>query len=194
MTDIPFTRDQLKPHIEFNGWSIGEYTYGLPEVLTWGNDGKLFIGKYCSIGGYVRILLGGNHRSDWVTTYPFSYFRKEAMHIKGHPYSRGDVVIGNDVWIGLGCTILSGVSIGDGAVLGAHSVITKDVPAYSIAAGNPAKVLRKRFSDEQIESLLSIAWWNWPDHKINLLIENMLCSNIDDFIEKSLALKPGNVG
>lgn len=188
MTVIPFTKDQLEPHITNAGWSVGDFTYGLPEILMWGNDGKLFIGKYCSIGGYVKIILGGNHRADWVTTYPFSYFRDDAKHIPGHPYSNGDIVIGNDVWIGLGCTILSGVTIGDGAILAAHSVITKDVAPYAIVGGNPARLIRNRFSDEQIASLLAISWWNWPEDKLSRFMRSLLSSDIDNFISEARAL------
>jgi acetyltransferase-like isoleucine patch superfamily enzyme len=132
----------------------------------------LKIGKFCSIAARVTIALGGNHRSDLVTTYPFIAFVAdwpEAECLSGEDVaavSKGDVIIGNDVWIGYGVMILSGVTIGDGAVIGAGSVVTKDVEPYSIVAGNPARLIRKRFNDETIRKLLEIKWWDWPPEKI----------------------------
>jgi len=121
-----------------------------------GEEEGLIIGKYCSIAANVTIMLGGNHRYDWITTYPFSVIWPAYSYIKGHPKSKGFVVIGNDVWIGRNAMIMSGVHIGDGAVVGAGSIITKDVPPYAIVAGNPAKVVRYRFNEDQIERLLRI--------------------------------------
>ena len=109
----------------------------------------------------------------------------EAKDISGHPATKGNVIIGNDVWIGYKATIMSGVTIGDGAVIGACSVVTKDVKPYEIVAGNPAKVIRKRFSDEIIIQLLKIAWWNWPIEKIKAEIEFLCNNNIEKFIERN---------
>jgi len=97
--------------IENDNISIGEFTYGVPEILTYGSQNKLCIGKYCSIGQKVTIFLGGNHRNDWITTYPFNVLLPYYKNITGHPKSKGDVVIGNDVWIACGVTIMSGVHI-----------------------------------------------------------------------------------
>ena len=166
--EIFYTKDILKD----KPFDIGEYTYGNPIVYFEG-DGKLKIGKFSSIAfDNVNIFLGGNHRVDWATTYPFNMIADfpEASHITGHPSSKGDVVIGNDVWIGMHATILSGVTIGDGAVVAAHAVVTKDVPPYAIVAGNPAKVVKMRFSDDVIKHLLEMKWWNWP---INRIKENI---------------------
>jgi hypothetical protein len=102
----------------------------------------------------------------------------------GHPTSRGDINVGNDVWIGRNATILSGVSIGDGAVVGGSAVVSRDIPPYGIAVGNPATVVKKRFSDNQIAALLRIKWWDWPDE---LIIERVsaLCSpDLDTFLEQ----------
>lgn len=165
------------------GFDIGEYTYGIPEVRTFKNDGGLKIGKYCSIAGGVQIFLGGNHRSDWVSTYPF-YAYPKWKNIEGSPITKGDVVIGNDVWIGHDAIILSGVSIGDGAIIGAGAVVTRDVPPYTMAAGNPARPIKKRFTDAQIEALMKIKWWDWPKDKVEDAVPMLLCGDIDEFIDK----------
>ena len=163
---------------------VGEYTYGLPTVMHWGEDASLKVGKFSSFAPNVIISLGGNHRIDWVTTYPFSSLPEawpEAAMIEGHPATNGDVVIGNDVWVGYGATILSGVTIGDGAVIAACSVVTKDVAPYAIVGGNPARQIRKRFDEATIEKLLRSQWWNWPIDKIRKNIK-LLCSNAIDSI------------
>ena len=157
---------------------IGEFTYGHPRILSWDDHTSLKIGKFCSIAEGVTILLGGEHRIDWISTYPFPAFAGDwpgAERITGHPRSKGDVVIGNDVWIGVDATILSGVTIGDGAVIGAGSVVTKDVPAYTVVAGNPAKVIYTRFSPQEVQLLLKLKWWDWPAEKIQAAT-NILCS------------------
>jgi hypothetical protein len=102
----------------------------------------------------------------------------------GHPTCKGDIKIGNDVWIGATSTIMSGVTIGDGAVIGAGSTITKDVPPFAIVAGNPGKIVKYRFTEEQIEKLLQIAWWDWGEDKIKENAMSMWSPNIDDFIKK----------
>jgi acetyltransferase-like isoleucine patch superfamily enzyme len=179
---ITYTREALGGMAKEVGWDIGEHTYGTPTVLTWQEGTTLKIGKYSSIADNVTIFLGGNHRTDWVTTYPFNVLDPLAEHIKGHPHSRGDVVIGNDVWLGRGCVIMSGVTIGDGACVAANAVVTRDVAPYSIVGGNPARVIRKRFTDAQIKHLLQIRWWDWPREKIAAVYEQLLSPNIDNFI------------
>lgn len=177
---INYTRDL--PH--YKRYNIGEYTYGSPTVL-YGREeggGDLVIGKFCSIAEDVVILLGGNHRIDWVTTYPFNKLMEEFSGIKGHPTTKGDVIIGNDVWIGYKSLILSGVKIGDGAVIAACSVVTKDVEPYTIVAGNPAKPIRRRFSDEIINRLLAIQWWNKDINIIKKYIPLMLSQDIEKFL------------
>jgi acetyltransferase-like isoleucine patch superfamily enzyme len=168
--------------IAYEHLEIGVGTYGVPNVRTWGEGGKVTIGKYCSIASGVTILLGGDHRTDWVTTYPFMSFWGEAGHIQGHPKTKGNVVIGNDVWIGLDAFILSGVKIGDGAVIGARAVVTKDVPPYAIVAGNPARIVRFRFDKETIEKLQRIAWWDWPESEIRKAVDFLLSDDIESFI------------
>lgn len=157
-----------------------KYSYGLEniKVRDWGEGADVKVGSFCSIADNVTIFIGGNHRTDWVTTYPFGHINQNVFpwHGKGHPATKGDVVIGNDVWIGSGSTILSGIRIGDGAVIAANSVVVKDIPAYAIVGGNPAKVLKMRFSRKQIDKLLQNPWWELLDSRINDLIP-LLCSN-----------------
>jgi len=166
-------------------YKIGKGSYGIPEVFSWEATEHLEIGSFCSISTNVKIFLGGEHRSDWITTYPFSAFLKEASNITGHPNSKGTVTIGNDVWIGYGSTILSGVHIGNGAVVGANAVVTKDVPPYAIVAGNPAEIIKYRFTKNRIIQLESLAWWNWSEHKIKANLNLLLSDNLDDFLQTS---------
>jgi virginiamycin A acetyltransferase len=165
-------------------YQVGDWTYGYPNIYSWGEGATFTIGKYCSIAPDVIILLGGEHRTDWVTTYPFNYFWKAGKLYTGHPATKGDVVIGNDVWIGRGALIRSGVKIGDGAVIGANSVVTKNVPAYTVVAGNPAANIKLRFPAEQVTALERMAWWNWPEEKIAEALPLLLSNNISDFIGK----------
>lgn len=162
---------------------IGEFTYGNPEIKSWGEESKLQVGRFCSISDKVTIFLGGEHRSDWVSTYPFNIFLKKYAYIKGHPKSKGDVIIGNDVWIASGATIMSGVTICDGAIIGAHSIVTKDIPPYAIVAGNPAKIIRFRFEQEVIEALLQIKWWDWDISLIEDVIPFLQNGNVKEFID-----------
>ncbi len=183
-----FTGDVLEAWARkrgFRGLAVGAHTYGSPSVKWWGEDAKLTIGKYCSIADHVSLFLGGNHRPDWATTYPFTAFPPlwpEAAGIEGHPATNGDIVIGNDVWLASGCTILSGVTVGDGAVVGARAVVGKDVPPYAIVAGNPAVVVRLRFDPATIERLLRIRWWDWPEVRVRAALPLMLSSDIGAFL------------
>lgn len=166
-------------------YEFGRGTYGPLTVLEWGEGATLKVGAFCSIGSGVTILLGGEHRIDWASTYPFNRFSswETARTIRGHPTTRGDVVIGHDVWIGYGATILSGVTIGNGAVVGSHAVVTRDVGAYQIVAGNPARCVRQRFSDEIIARLEQIAWWSWTEAEIEQALPLLLSPDIERFIQ-----------
>lgn len=165
-------------------YEIGDWTIGSPQTITYGDHTALKIGKFCSISDTATILLGGEHRPDWVTTYPFNPLFEGSEIYLGHPKSKGDVIIGHDVWIGRDAFILSGVTIGNGAVIGARSVVTKDVPPYAIVGGNPAKIIRYRFPQQIIDELQKIGWWNWDIHKIMEAWPLLLSSNIEGFIEK----------
>jgi len=162
---------------------MGDHSYGFPVVDAWSPSDRYAIGKFCSIAPDVRIITGGEHRTDWVSAYPFRIrFRLPGAGQDGHPRSQGPVIIENDVWIGQGARILSGVRIGNGAVVGAYSVVTKEVPAYAIVAGNPAKLVRWRFEPEVIQALQEIAWWDWPLDKILPLVDLLNSDRVQDFI------------
>ena len=172
----------------FPQFPIGKGTYGDPEIVSWDSGKTLTIGAFCSIAPGVKIFLGGDHRVDWVTTYPFSELWEAGKQFTGHPSSKGDVVIGNDVWIGNEALILSGVTIGDGAVIGARSVVTRDVPSYAIVAGNPARLIRLRFDDATIADLLRLKWWDRSDEEIGRMLPLLLSADIQAFlaaVEKS---------
>ena len=165
--------------------SYGRYTYGRP-TISWQNDNaKLVVGNFCSISANLNVYLGGNHRMDRVTTYPFGHINTDAFNNfngEGHPSTKGDVIIGNDVWFGNNVTVMSGVTIGDGVVIANNSHVVKDVEPYSLVGGNPAKHIKYRFTPEQIKKLLDIKWWFWDDDKINQNTKLLCNVNIDDFI------------
>jgi len=147
-------------------FKIGEGSYGGLTVVDWNDGTKLEIGAYCSFSFNVRALLGGEHRTDWVSTFPFGELWPDAPKVSGHPSSRGDIKIGNDVWVGAEAMILSGVTIGDGAVIGARAVVTRDVAPYMVVGGSPAKHLSWRFDRETIQRLLELKWWDWSRERI----------------------------
>ena len=173
------------PRIRYRKYKIGRGCYRYPKIYNWGEDTTCQIGSFCSFAPGVKIYLGGEHRIDWVTTYPFNILWRAGKDIAGHPKTNGNVIIGNDVWIGTEAIIMSGVNIGDGAVAGARTVVTKDIPPYCVAAGNPASIIKKRFSDDVIRSLLEIKWWEWDDQKIARHIPLLLNNDISGFIESA---------
>ncbi|WP_298649453.1 Vat family streptogramin A O-acetyltransferase [uncultured Proteiniphilum sp.] len=155
---------------------------------------KLIIGKFCAIGSNVQFIMNGaNHKMDGISTFPFNIFGGNwsviTPTLEQLPF-KGDTVIENDVWIGYQATIMPGVNIGNGAIIAAHSVVTKDVEPYSIVGGNPAKLIRKRFTDEQIKKLLNIAWWNWNIKKITSALPFIVNGDIrklEEFYKSSKA-------
>lgn len=162
--------------------TIGRHSYGSPLIHFENSGARLHVGQFCSFAEGVQIFLGGEHRVDWITTYPFPALFEQAAHHRGHPATKGDVIVGNDVWLGRGATLLSGVTISDGAVVGAGAVVGKDVAPFTIVGGNPARPIRSRFSAEQIDGLLRIGWWNWPLDRILQQLPTLLSGDLDGFI------------
>ncbi|SMB92465.1 VatB [Hymenobacter roseosalivarius DSM 11622] len=148
--------------------SVGNFQKNVRYLFDFTGD-RLIIGKFCMIASGVEFIMNGaNHLTTAVSAYPFAVFGGDwatAMQDKTYP-TKGDTVVGNDVWIGYRATILPGVTIGDGAIIGSYAVVTRNVPAYAIVGGNPAQVIRPRFEEATISQLLSSAWWEWPLEKI----------------------------
>ena len=168
---------------------VGKYTYydgqNFASRVTHHYDfigEKLIIGKFCQIGHNIEFIMNGaNHQMNSVTTYPFYIFKgweQEPPKKEDLPY-KGDTVVGNDVWFGQNVTVLPGVHIGDGCIIGANSVIGSDIPPYSVVVGNPARIIRKRFDDEMIELLEQLQWWNRSEKQIQKLIPILSSSDID---------------
>ena len=149
------------------------------------NHDNLIIGKFCSIACGAKFLFNSaNHTQSSLSTYPFPLFFEEwnleKKDVTKSWDNKGNIIIGNDVWIGYEAVILAGVTIGDGAIIGTRAVVTKDVPPYTIVGGVPAKPIKKRFSEEIISKLLDIQWWNWSDEKIAKNIKAIQTGKIDE--------------
>jgi len=179
------TRLDLRPDLREH--EIGRFTWGHLNVSSRTPGCVLRIGQFCSIAYGCRVLLGGEHRTDYVTTYrlgTYPPFRDDFRHLTPETsVTKGNVTIGNDVWIGHECLILSGVTLGDGVVVGAGSVVRQNVPPYAIVAGNPARVAGFRFPPEQIEALLRIKWWDWSVEQITEAIDLLMADDIQTFID-----------
>jgi acetyltransferase-like isoleucine patch superfamily enzyme len=169
---------------KYSRFQVGEWSYGEPEVIYWDAGATLTIGRFCSIARGVRILLGGEHHTEWTTSYPFPLLWPEARAFPGYPGSKGDVTLGHEVWVGHDALILSGVTIGDGAVIGAGSVVSRDVAPFDVVAGNPARVVRSRFSPLVVEALERIRWWEWPTEQVLEALPLLLSPDVDSFIRK----------
>jgi acetyltransferase-like isoleucine patch superfamily enzyme len=161
---------------------IGEHTYGIfhKTVKLFGPDDRVTIGKYCSIAEGVKLICG-EHSTTLVSTFPLGIlpFVKNVPEVDS--ITKGPIVLGSDVWVGTNAMVLSGVTVGDGAVIAAGAIVTHDVPPYAVVAGVPARVIRMRFTAEQIESLLRIAWWDWSEDRIGAHIE-LFYGDVDAFI------------
>ncbi len=201
-TAFPITGYQklsfLKSLIKHPQISIGDYTYyddfesveNFKRNIRYHFDftgDKLIIGKFCMIASGVEFIMNGaNHQTLTASAYPFSIFGgdwADSMQGKTFPI-KGDTIIGNDVWIGYKAAILPGVKIGDGAIIGAYSIVTTDIEPYSIVGGNPARLIRMRFDNETIDELVSLAWWNWPVEKITSFCA-LLSGDIGEFLDAS---------
>jgi acetyltransferase-like isoleucine patch superfamily enzyme len=170
---------------------VGKHTFGHNRIeVLYGEyygGGDLTIGSFCSIGDGVTIFLGGNHNTNWVTTFPFGHSSQDVFqyHGIGHPATNGDVRVGNDVWLANFSTIMSGVTVGDGAVIACNSHVTKDVDNFAIVGGNPAELIRYRFDTKTIDRLLNLQWWNWSDDKINKYLPLLSGPDIEAFLDSA---------
>ena len=177
--NIHFFSDMPKPdYMQIGRWS---YCVAAPNIRFATGKDRIIIGAFCSMARDVEFLLGGEHPTNWLSTYPFFVFTDDWPNRTSEGYYgvKGDIVIGNDVWIGTGVTILSGVTIGDGAIIGANALVTKDVEPYTIVGGNPAKPIRKRFDEETIAMFLEIKWWEWPDEIIREYTDILCSPNVE---------------
>lgn len=178
----------VKPTVKNPNITVGEFTYfsdvdfekHVTHLYEFNGD-KLIIGKFCQIASGVNFVMNGaNHQMNCASTFPFYImegWNQDVPSIDDLPL-KGDTVVGNDVWIGQNVTVMPGVHIGDGAIIGMNSVVAKDIPPYSIAVGNPARVVRKRFDDELTDMLLQLQWWNLPVEQIDALIPVLSCSDL----------------
>jgi len=179
----------VKPTVKNPNIIVGDFTYiadsefenHITHLYEWNSD-KLIIGKFCQIASGVEFVMNGaNHQMNAVSTYPF--YTLEGWDMKPPEASdlplKGNTVIGNDVWIGQNAVILPGVHIGDGAIIGANSVVGSDIEPYTVVIGNPARQLRKRFDDELIDIMLKFKWWDKSIEEINELIPILTCSDLD---------------
>lgn len=183
----------LKNVINHPNISIGDFTY-YDDFETVDNfirnvryqfdfvGDRLSIGKFCMIASGVEFIMNGaNHLTDAISAFPFAIFGhgwEKAMQQKAYP-NKGDTVVGNDVWLGYQATVLPGVLIGDGAIVGAKSVVARAVPPYAIVGGNPARVIRYRFTDAIIDQLLQLRWWDWPVEKITRHVHLLTSLDVD---------------
>ncbi|MBM1105029.1 CatB-related O-acetyltransferase [Aurantibacter crassamenti] len=184
----------LKNIIKNPNISVGDYTYydDFENVANFEKNvkyhfdfigDKLLIGKFCMIASDVTFIMNGaNHLTNAISSYPFAIFGedwKHAMDGKTYP-TKGDTVIGNDVWLGYNSTIMPGIQIGDGAIIASNTTVTKNVEPYTIVGGNPGKLIRKRFSDAEIKSLLALKWWDWPIEKITENVAKLTGATLGD--------------
>lgn len=172
--------------IDNNTIPRGKHTYG-PEATIIGVPDIAVgskIGKFCSIAENLQFIMRGSHMMNWVTTYPFQALW--GLDVPLHDLSpHSPITIGNDVWIAANVKIKQGVKIGDGAILATECFVTKDVPPYALVGGNPAKIIKYRFTEEQIKDLLEIKWWDWEDETIKSLVPLLVSNNIDEFIKQA---------
>ncbi|MET8702780.1 CatB-related O-acetyltransferase [Kitasatospora sp. NPDC058032] len=184
----------LRPLVTSPLIEVGEFTYyddpddptafETRNVLYHYGPERLVIGGYCALGTGVRFIMNGaNHRTDGPSTFPFPIMGGEwAAHfdlLTDLP-NRGDTVVGSDVWLGNGVTVMPGVRIGHGAVVATGSVVTADVPAYAVAGGNPARVIRHRYDEDDIARLLAVSWWNWPTDHITAHVRTIMSGTVDE--------------
>jgi virginiamycin A acetyltransferase len=196
----------LKPLVQSPFTEVGDYTYyadpddptgfEINNVLFHYGPDRLVLGRYCGLARGVRFIMGAaTHRMSGVSTFPFPMFGADwmpAMDLFAERSLHGDTVVGSDVWLGYQTVVLPGVRIGDGAIVGAMSVVTSDVPPYSVVGGNPARLIRRRFGAEDVERLLRIAWWDWPAELVTRHLRTIMSEDVDEL--EAVARKEGMLG
>lgn len=161
---------------------VGHRTYGAFRVMSYDRDACVRIGAWTSIADDVVFMPGGNHLIDRVTTYPMRI--RFDLPSPDDPWTKGDIVVGNDVWLGRGARVLSGVTIGDGAVVAGWSLVTRDVAPYTIVGGNPAREIGRRLTVDQAEAMARIAWWDWDEAVIRERVDEFASADVDAFIAR----------
>jgi virginiamycin A acetyltransferase len=190
----------LKPLVQSPLTEVGEYTYYADpddptcfernNVLYHYGPDRLIIGKYCGLARGVRFIMGAANHQMGLSTFPFPMLGAdwlEHMGLFAARPPRGDTVVGNDVWLGYHAIVMPGARIGHGAIVAANAVVSSDIPPYCVAAGNPAQVVRQRFSDADIERLLDIAWWDWPVELVTKHIGTIMGSDLDALYDAARA-------
>jgi acetyltransferase-like isoleucine patch superfamily enzyme len=162
---------------------VGDQSYHAGIEMIEPNYQHIYIGKYTSIAVGAKAIMAGHH-TDWITTYPFCKWPEMNMKKQGHPAAYGDIKIGNDVWIGANVTLMGGITINDGAIIAASALVKYDVEAYEIVGGVPAKHIRYRYTQDRIDQLLEIAWWDWERSKVVENLTLLTSDRIDDFLAK----------
>jgi len=179
-------QERAQQHIADGTLVMGNMSYYAPNVVKYtGDSGRVIIGNFASVAPDADFYVGGQHRTEWVSQYGLrAMLGLPGAHEDGFTHGRGDIVVGSDTWVTNGCTVMSGVTIGDGAVVGTKAVVAKDVRPYAIVVGNPAREIRRRFSDEQVDALLRIRWWDWPTAKVKEHIELIASPDIGAFVAR----------
>lgn len=196
--DSPFAGKQIKEQITNPNIIAGDYSYysgfysghsfdDCARYLAPDRDDvdKLIIGRFCSVADGATFMMAGNqgHRHDWISSFPFFYQGFESA--QDAFVKAGDTIIGNDVWIGANVIVMPGVQIGHGAVIATSTIVTKNVEPYTVVGGNPGKVIKKRFSDKEIELLLDLEWWNWNINKVKDNMDLLCSKNIFELYKRN---------
>ncbi len=179
-------QEEAQRHIAEGTLVMGRESYAAPRVMKFkGDTGRVIIGNFASIAPDAEFYVGGLHRTEWVSQYGLrAMLDLPGAYEDGFPYGRGDINVGHDTWVTNRTTVLSGLTIATGAVVGTGAVVTKDVAPYAIVAGNPARVVGQRFTDEQVEALLRIAWWGWPLEQVKEHVALLTSPDVDAFIAR----------